>query len=72
MPTTASPTRSTQDCDRRVSCGQEVAASDLIAVPEAMKMEKAGTAHKAGTVTGLSAQPGDPVSQGTTLCKLKD
>ncbi|MGW5646617.1 hypothetical protein ACWEV3_07240 [Saccharopolyspora sp. NPDC003752] len=37
---------------------------DLIAVLEAMKMEN--------PVTGLSAQPGDLVSQGTTLCELKD
>ncbi|MEV0089820.1 acetyl/propionyl/methylcrotonyl-CoA carboxylase subunit alpha [Saccharopolyspora sp. NPDC050642] len=55
-----------------VADGQEVAAGDLIAVLEAMKMENPVTAHKAGTVTGLSAQPGDSVSQGTTLCELKD
>ncbi|MEV0050650.1 acetyl/propionyl/methylcrotonyl-CoA carboxylase subunit alpha [Saccharopolyspora shandongensis] len=55
-----------------VTDGQEVAAGDLIAVLEAMKMENPVTAHKAGTVTGLSAQPGDSVSQGTTLCELKD
>ncbi len=55
-----------------VADGQEVAAGDLIAVLEAMKMENPVTAHKSGTVTGLSAQPGDSVSQGTTLCELKD
>ncbi|MEV6232369.1 acetyl/propionyl/methylcrotonyl-CoA carboxylase subunit alpha [Saccharopolyspora shandongensis] len=55
-----------------VTDGQEVAAGDLIAVLEAMKMENPVTAHKAGTVTGLSAQPGDSVSQGTTLCELKE
>ncbi|QIZ39171.1 acetyl/propionyl/methylcrotonyl-CoA carboxylase subunit alpha [Saccharopolyspora sp. ASAGF58] len=55
-----------------VTDGQEVAAGDLIAVLEAMKMENPVTAHKAGTVTGLSAQPGDSVSQGTALCELKD
>ncbi|MEU6270488.1 acetyl/propionyl/methylcrotonyl-CoA carboxylase subunit alpha [Saccharopolyspora shandongensis] len=55
-----------------VTDGQEVAVGDLIAVLEAMKMENPVTAHKAGTVTGLSAQPGDSVSQGTTLCELKD
>ncbi|TDD44137.1 acetyl/propionyl/methylcrotonyl-CoA carboxylase subunit alpha [Saccharopolyspora elongata] len=55
-----------------VADGQEVAAGDLIAVLEAMKMENPVTAHKAGTVTGLSAQPGDSVSQGTTLCELKE
>nr|WP_101376552.1 acetyl/propionyl/methylcrotonyl-CoA carboxylase subunit alpha [Saccharopolyspora spinosa] len=55
-----------------VTDGQDVAAGDLIAVLEAMKMENPVTAHKAGTVTGLSAQPGDSVSQGTALCELKD
>ncbi|MGP4021598.1 acetyl/propionyl/methylcrotonyl-CoA carboxylase subunit alpha [Saccharopolyspora sp. 5N708] len=55
-----------------VTDGQQVAAGDLIAVLEAMKMENPVTAHKAGTVTGLSAKPGDSVSQGTTLCELKD
>ncbi|MCI2420220.1 acetyl/propionyl/methylcrotonyl-CoA carboxylase subunit alpha [Saccharopolyspora sp. K220] len=55
-----------------VTDGQQIAAGDLIAVLEAMKMENPVTAHKSGTVTGLSAQPGDSVSQGTTLCELKD
>ncbi|WP_433873699.1 acetyl/propionyl/methylcrotonyl-CoA carboxylase subunit alpha [Saccharopolyspora sp. CA-218241] len=54
-----------------VSDGDEVAAGDLIAVLEAMKMENPVTAHKAGTVTGLSAAPGDPVTQGTALCEIK-
>ncbi|RKT87564.1 acetyl-CoA/propionyl-CoA carboxylase, biotin carboxylase, biotin carboxyl carrier protein [Saccharopolyspora antimicrobica] len=55
-----------------VTDGQQVEAGEQIAVLEAMKMENPVTAHKAGTVTGLSAQPGDSVSQGTTLCELKD
>ncbi|HEX6345081.1 acetyl/propionyl/methylcrotonyl-CoA carboxylase subunit alpha [Umezawaea sp.] len=52
--------------------GQVVEAGELIVVLEAMKMENPVTAHKAGTVTGLSAAPGSPVTQGTVLCELKD
>ncbi|NYI85277.1 acetyl-CoA/propionyl-CoA carboxylase biotin carboxyl carrier protein [Saccharopolyspora hordei] len=55
-----------------VTDGQQVEAGEQIAVLEAMKMENPVTAHKSGTVTGLSAQPGDSVSQGTTLCEIKD
>jgi len=55
-----------------VSEGQTVAAGELIAVLEAMKMENPVTAHKDGTVTGLSVQPGAPVSQGAVLCELAD
>ncbi|MGW3468963.1 acetyl-CoA carboxylase biotin carboxyl carrier protein subunit [Saccharopolyspora sp. NPDC000995] len=62
----------TRDCYKRVSCGQELAADNLIAMLEAMKMENPVTAHKTGTVTGLSAQQGDPAPQDTTLCELKD
>ncbi|GAB2673670.1 acetyl/propionyl/methylcrotonyl-CoA carboxylase subunit alpha [Saccharopolyspora gloriosae] len=52
--------------------GQQVASGDLIGVLEAMKMENPVTAHKAGTVTGLTAAPGDSVSQGAALCTIKD
>ena len=55
-----------------VSEGDQVAAGDLIAVLEAMKMENPVTAHKSGTVTGLTATPGDTLTQGTALCELKD
>src|SRR5689334_21735484 len=55
-----------------VSDGDTVAAGDLVVVLEAMKMENPVTAHKAGTVTGLSATPGNSVSQGTVLCEIKD
>ncbi|MFC7340025.1 acetyl/propionyl/methylcrotonyl-CoA carboxylase subunit alpha [Saccharopolyspora griseoalba] len=54
-----------------VTEGQEVAAGDQIAVLEAMKMENPVNAHKAGTITGLEANPGDSVSQGTALCEIK-
>ncbi len=55
-----------------VSDGDTVASGDLIAVVEAMKMENPVTAHKDGTVTGLTAEPGTPVTQGAVLCVLKD
>ncbi|WP_406693085.1 acetyl/propionyl/methylcrotonyl-CoA carboxylase subunit alpha [Saccharopolyspora sp. ID03-671] len=54
-----------------VEDGQEVAEGDQIAVLEAMKMENPVNAHKAGTVTGLTAKPGDSVTQGTTICEIK-
>jgi acetyl-CoA/propionyl-CoA carboxylase biotin carboxyl carrier protein len=55
-----------------VEDGQQVAAGDLVVVLEAMKMENPVTAHKSGTVTGLTAAPGTPVTQGAVLCELKD
>jgi acetyl-CoA/propionyl-CoA carboxylase biotin carboxyl carrier protein len=55
-----------------VAEGDPVQAGDLIVVLEAMKMENPVTAHKPGTVTGLSAEPGNTVTQGTVLCEIKD
>jgi acetyl-CoA/propionyl-CoA carboxylase biotin carboxyl carrier protein len=55
-----------------VTDGQRVRAGELVAVLEAMKMENPVTAHKDGTVTGLTIQPGDSISQGTVLCELRD
>jgi acetyl-CoA/propionyl-CoA carboxylase biotin carboxyl carrier protein len=37
-----------------------------------MKMENPVTAHKPGTITNLTATPGDTISQGHTLCDIKD
>ncbi|MGB3474103.1 MAG: biotin/lipoyl-containing protein, partial [Mycobacterium sp.] len=51
--------------------GQEVAAGDLVVVLEAMKMENPVTAHKDGVVTGLSAEAGSAITQGTVLCEIK-
>jgi acetyl-CoA/propionyl-CoA carboxylase biotin carboxyl carrier protein len=48
-----------------------VAEGDTIVVLEAMKMEQPLNAHKAGTVTGLTAQVGDVVTAGATICELK-
>jgi acetyl-CoA/propionyl-CoA carboxylase biotin carboxyl carrier protein len=55
-----------------VSDGDIVSAGDLIVVLEAMKMENPVTAHKDGTVTGLAAEAGSSVSQGTVVCEIKD
>ncbi|MGA6163857.1 acetyl/propionyl/methylcrotonyl-CoA carboxylase subunit alpha [Amycolatopsis magusensis] len=52
--------------------GQQVEAGELIVVLEAMKMENPVTAHKSGTVTGLTAEVGAAVSQGTALLELKN
>ncbi|MEV1291317.1 acetyl/propionyl/methylcrotonyl-CoA carboxylase subunit alpha [Pseudonocardia sp. NPDC049635] len=55
-----------------VSDGDTVSAGDLIVVLEAMKMENPVTATKDGTVTGLTAEQGASVSQGTVICEIKD
>ncbi len=52
--------------------GQTVAAGDLVVVLEAMKMENPVTAHKDGVITGLSAEAGAAITQGTVLCEIKD
>jgi acetyl-CoA/propionyl-CoA carboxylase biotin carboxyl carrier protein len=55
-----------------VEDGQDVAEGDLIVVLEAMKMEQPINAHKAGTITGLSAQVGQTVTNGAVLAEIKD
>ena len=55
-----------------VSDGDAVSAGDLVVVLEAMKMENPVTAHKAGTVTGLVAEQGASVTQGSVLCEIED
>ncbi|GAA2451408.1 biotin carboxylase N-terminal domain-containing protein [Actinomadura vinacea] len=52
--------------------GGTVAAGDPIVVLEAMKMEQPLNAHKAGTVTALSAEVGQTVSNGAVICEIKD
>ena len=54
-----------------VAEGDTVEEGDLVVVLEAMKMENPVTAHKAGTVTGLSAEAGAAVTQGTVLLEIK-
>jgi acetyl-CoA/propionyl-CoA/long-chain acyl-CoA carboxylase, biotin carboxylase, biotin carboxyl carrier protein len=55
-----------------VEDGQQVAAGDLVVVLEAMKMEQPLTAHKSGTITALTAQVGDTVTNGAVLLKIQD
>jgi acetyl-CoA/propionyl-CoA carboxylase biotin carboxyl carrier protein len=50
--------------------GQAVEAGELIVVLEAMKMEQPINAHQAGTVTDLTAEIGDVVSSGASLCRI--
>ncbi len=55
-----------------VEDGQQVAEGDLVVVLEAMKMEQPITAHKAGTITGLTAQVGQTVTNGAVLATIAD
>jgi acetyl-CoA/propionyl-CoA carboxylase biotin carboxyl carrier protein len=52
--------------------GQMVEAGDLIVVLEAMKMEQPINAHKAGTITNLTANVGETVSNGAVVAEIKD
>ncbi|MGP3932361.1 acetyl/propionyl/methylcrotonyl-CoA carboxylase subunit alpha [Nonomuraea sp. KM88] len=52
--------------------GAVVAEGDTVVVLEAMKMEQPLTAHKPGTITGLSADVGQTVTSGATICVIKD
>ncbi|MEO8106488.1 MAG: biotin carboxylase N-terminal domain-containing protein [Actinomycetes bacterium] len=55
-----------------VEDGQLVEAGELVVVLEAMKMEQPLNAHKAGTVTGLSAEVGQTLSAGASICTITD
>ncbi len=52
--------------------GATVAEGDTVVVLEAMKMEQPLTAHKSGVITGLSADVGQTVTSGATICEIKD
>ena len=51
--------------------GQRVETGDLVVVLEAMKMEQPLNAHKAGLVTGLTAEIGQTLSAGASICSIK-
>ncbi|HEX5017693.1 MAG TPA: biotin carboxylase N-terminal domain-containing protein [Actinomycetes bacterium] len=55
-----------------VEDGQMVEAGELVVVLEAMKMEQPLNAHKSGVISGLSAEIGQTLSAGTTICAIKD
>lgn len=55
-----------------VEDGQQVAEGDLVVVLEAMKMEQPINAHKAGTITGLTAEVGQTVTNGAVIADIKD
>ena len=52
--------------------GQQVEAGDLVVVLEAMKMEQPLSAHKSGLVTGLTAEIGQTLSAGASICTIKE
>jgi acetyl-CoA/propionyl-CoA carboxylase biotin carboxyl carrier protein len=52
--------------------GQRVEAGELVVVLEAMKMEQPLNAHKAGTITALSAEIGQTLSAGASICTIAD
>ncbi len=53
-----------------VADGQVVEAGELVVVLEAMKMEQPLNAHKAGTVTELSAEIGQTLTAGASICTI--
>jgi acetyl-CoA/propionyl-CoA carboxylase biotin carboxyl carrier protein len=52
--------------------GDRVSAGDPVVILEAMKMEQPLTAHKDGTVTDLAVTPGQTVSSGQIIARLKN
>jgi acetyl-CoA/propionyl-CoA carboxylase biotin carboxyl carrier protein len=52
--------------------GQQVEAGELVVVLEAMKMEQPLNAHKAGTISGLTAEIGQTLAAGATICTIVD
>jgi len=52
--------------------GQGVEAGELVVVLEAMKMEQPLNAHKAGIISGLTAEIGQTLTAGASICTIKD
>ena len=52
--------------------GQQVEAGELVIVLEAMKMEQPLNAHKSGVITGIKAEIGVTVTNGTVLLEIAD
>jgi acetyl-CoA/propionyl-CoA carboxylase biotin carboxyl carrier protein len=52
--------------------GDRVSAGDPVVILEAMKMEQPLSAHKDGTLTGLTVTPGQSVSSGELIARIKD
>jgi acetyl-CoA/propionyl-CoA carboxylase biotin carboxyl carrier protein len=55
-----------------VSEGDQVESGDVVVVLEAMKMEQPLAAHRSGTITGLQAQVGETVTNGSVICEIAD
>jgi acetyl-CoA/propionyl-CoA carboxylase biotin carboxyl carrier protein len=51
-----------------VADGDEVEAGAVVCIVEAMKMENEVHAHRSGLVSGLSVEPGQPVTTGQVIC----
>jgi acetyl-CoA/propionyl-CoA carboxylase biotin carboxyl carrier protein len=54
----------------QVADGEEVEPGKVICIVEAMKMENEVHAHRAGLVSGLSVEPGQPVTTGQVICVI--
>ncbi len=55
----------------RVTAGQEVEAGTVLLLVEAMKMNNEIRAQRAGVVETVYVQPGQKITQGTTMLRLK-
>jgi acetyl-CoA/propionyl-CoA carboxylase biotin carboxyl carrier protein len=55
-----------------VAEGQQVEAGELVVVLEAMKMEQPLNAHKSGMVSELTAEIGQTLAAGASICTIKD
>jgi propionyl-CoA carboxylase alpha chain len=80
---TASPQQPSQDdwivvspmtgvvLEVRVTAGQEVEAGAVLLIVEAMKMNNEIRAQRAGVIESVHVEPGQKITQGTTMLRLK-